>query len=459
MSLESVTTEFVGPDANVRFEDWNGSTWGPTGAPVLVRFNSDDAVKHLVRHPGELGVGRAYVSGAMDIEGDIWSLLDLDRDLGGIRLSPGRVRDLVAIVGFDGLRHPPPVPAEEVKLGSRFRAHSRKRDRQAISHHYDVSNEFYRLVLGPSWTYSCAVFESATDSLEQAQDNKLELVCRKLGLQSGQRMLDVGCGWGSLAIHAARHYGVQVVGITISENQAWLARERVAEAGLSNQVEIRLQDYRDVDDGPYDAISSIGMFEHVGLANLSRYFNSLRDQLRPQGRLLNHQIGRKPQPPRGWNRRPETALARNSFVQRYVFPDGELHEIGQVVAAMQETGFEARHMESIREHYALTLRQWVTNLEDNWDEIVAESGEGRARVWRLYMAATAVNFANGHTQVHQILGVKTPLDGELSGRSNMPFRSRWEYDLTKAGGGDQAESQAMVIDLRDPARSNETVDT
>jgi len=448
MSLESVTNEFLGPRANVRFEDWRGETWGPPEAPVVVRFNSIDAVKYLVRSPGELGFGRAYVSGAMDIDGDIWTLLDLQRDLGGVNMSPSSVRQLFNIVGFDAVRNPPPIPPEEIKSGSRIRAHTRNRDRQAISHHYDVSNDFYQMVLGPSWTYSCAVFEHPNDSLVRAQSNKHELVCRKLGLQPGQRLLDVGCGWGSMAIHAARNYGVDVVGITISQNQAALARQRVDEAGLSNQIDIRLQDYRDLDDDPFDAISSIGMFEHVGLANLKRYFVTLNDHLKPHGRLLNHQIGRKPRMSRGLIRRPDTAVARDGFIQRYVFPDGELHEVGNVVTAMQETGFEARHMESLREHYALTLRHWVTNLENNWDAAVAQAGEGKARVWRLYMAATAVNFANGHTQVHQVLGVKTPLDGADSGDSRMPFRSRWEFDLSESGAGDKANKQPMVIDLR-----------
>ena len=272
MSLQAVAKEFLGPDANVRFHDWRGNSWGPTDAPVSVRFVSEDAVKYFVRSPGELGFGRAYVSGAMDIDGDIFTLLNLQRDLGGIRFSPGQVRTLLKEVGLSSLRQAPPIPPEEVHIGSRFKAHTRERDKKSISHHYDVSNEFYRMVLGPSWTYSCAVFEKPTDSLEQAQSNKYELICRKLGLKPGMRMLDVGCGWGGMAIHAAKNYGVEVVGITISENQAALARERVEEAGLSDAVTIRLQDYRDLADGPFDAISSIGMFEHVGLAFLKEYF-------------------------------------------------------------------------------------------------------------------------------------------------------------------------------------------
>ncbi|MDH3295525.1 MAG: class I SAM-dependent methyltransferase, partial [Acidimicrobiia bacterium] len=226
MSLQAVTEEFLGRDSNVRFEDWEGRRWGPPDAPVTVRFNSIDAVKYLVRNPGELGIGRAYVSGAMDIEGDIWTLLDLRRDLGGIRFSPSQVRRLIRDIGFQNLRGVPPVPPEEVDVGSRFRAHTRQRDRKAISHHYDVSNEFYRMVLGPSWTYSCAVFQDPADSLEQAQANKYELICRKLALEPGMRLLDVGCGWGGMALHAAANHGVDVVGITISDNQAELARRR-----------------------------------------------------------------------------------------------------------------------------------------------------------------------------------------------------------------------------------------
>jgi cyclopropane-fatty-acyl-phospholipid synthase len=227
------------------------------------------------------------------------------------------------------------------------------------------------------------------------------------------RLLDVGCGWGSLLLHAAERYGVQGVGVTISARQAELARERVAEAGLSDRIEIRLADYRDVRDGPFDAISSIGMFEHVGLSRLGVYFTRLHELLRPAGRLLNHGIAR---PPR-WR----APIRRTTFVGRYVFPDGELHEVGAVVSAIQRAGFEVRHSETLREHYALTLRTWVRNLEENWDEAVAEVGAPRARIWRLYMAGSALGFEAGRLQVHQVLAVRPD-----NGRSGMPLTpGRW----------------------------------
>ena len=232
------------------------------------------------------------------------------------------------------------------------------------------------------------------------------------------RLLDVGCGWGGMVLHAAEHHGVRAVGVTVSARQADLAGKRVAEAGLADRVEIRLQDYRDVTDGPYDAISSIGMFEHVGLASLRVYLQRLYGLLRPQGRLLNHAIARPP------GDRPR--FARASFIDRYVFPDGELHEVGEVVSAMQRERFEVRHVESLREHYALTLRRWVANLEGGWDEAVAEAGIARARIWRLYMAASALNFEAGRTQVHQVLAVRA--DG---GRSDMPLRPSFDRDIAR----------------------------
>ena len=277
----------------------------------------------------------------------------------------------------------------------------------AVTHHYDVSNAFYELVLGPSMTYSCAVWEHADLTLEQAQTAKYELVARKLALRPGMRLLDVGCGWGGMALHAAARHGVQVVGITLSQPQASYATQAARRAGVHSRVTFRVQDYRDVTDGPFDAISSIGMVEHVGDSRLPGYADHLFDQLRPGGRLLNHGIGSPSDP----------VFLPNPFVARYVFPDGELPEVGRVVSVLQRRGFEVRHQEGLREHYALTLRAWVRNLEDRWDDAVREVGANRARVWRLYMAACAITFGLGGVTVHQVLAVKAP-----DGVSGLPLR-------------------------------------
>jgi cyclopropane-fatty-acyl-phospholipid synthase len=392
----------------VAVEAYDGSRAGPPDAATTVIIRSPDALRRIVTAPGELGVARAYVAGDIDVQGEIWGLMSLRDMVSHVRFDTTAVRRFVSQLGGWRQVHWVDPPPEEAHFHGR--RHSKARDAAAVSHHYDVSNAFYRLVLGPSLTYSCAVFAHRDDTLEQAQSNKYELICRKLGLEPGMRLLDVGCGWGGMVMHAARHHGVQAVGVTISVRQAELAEKRVGEAGLSDQVEIRLQDYRDVADGPYDAISSIGMFEHVGEARLSEYFGRLRELLCPAGRLLNHGIARRA----GENAR----LPRRSFANRYVFPDGELHEIGRVISVMQAARFEVRHDESLREHYGLTLRHWVANLEANWDAAVEEAGEGRARVWRLYMAGAAVNFERGGNQLHQVLGVPDRGDGT----SGLPLR-------------------------------------
>jgi cyclopropane-fatty-acyl-phospholipid synthase len=307
---------------------------------------------------------------------------------------------------------PPPIPPEECRPAGRL--HSPSRDAAVISHHYDVGNPFYRLVLGPSMTYSCARFVGPDSTLEEAQAAKHELICRKLGIDRspGSRLLDVGCGWGSMAMHAARHHQAQVVGVALSREQVDEAKRRVAEAGLDGQVEIRLQDYRDLHGEEFDAISSIGMFEHVGASRMSRYFETLRGLLAPRGRLLNHAI----------STRGGTALSRRSFVGRYVFPDGELLDVSDVIRAMQQNGFEVRDAESLREHYSKTLHRWVDNLQDHWDEAVSLVGPARANIWRLYMAASANGFDDGGLAVHQVLGVVPDADG-TSGMP--PTREGW----------------------------------
>jgi cyclopropane-fatty-acyl-phospholipid synthase len=384
----------------VRLRAWDGTVAGPDDAPLVI-VRSPQAVRRLVWAPGELGLARAYVAGELDVEGDLYAPFAALSSTG--RLAPGESRgpsvgERLALartglaLGVVG-REPPPPP-EEIRLRRYGRLHSRRRDAAAVSHHYDIGNDFYRLVLGPSMVYSCAVWNDETVGLEAAQDAKLDVVCRKLGLGPGVRLLDVGCGWGSLSMHAAREYGADVVGVTLSQEQAALARKRLAEAGLTESVEIRVQDYRAVEDGPFDAISSVGMAEHVGRSELPGYAAVLGALLRPGGRLLNHAIS--------WDAEA-TTWNNDTFIARYVFPDGELMSLGDMVNALTSGGLEVLDVEALRQHYALTLRAWVRNLEENWDDAVVETTEGRARVWRLYMAASALAFEAGKLGVNQVL--------------------------------------------------------
>lgn len=421
-TVAETVRRIVGDDLSIAIETYDGGRIGPPSAPATLVVRSPDAFRRIIAAPGELGLGRAFVAGDLDVEGDIYAALSaLRARMPNARLGPWQLFEVAKAVGIGGFRRLPP-PREESRL--RGRRHSKDRDAQAIAHHYDLSNRFYELVLGPSMTYSCAVWPSPDVTLEQAQAEKYELICRKLGLRKGMSLLDVGCGWGGMAMHAASHHGASVVGVTLSRNQSEWATKAVAEAGLADRVQIRLQDYRDVRDGPFDAISSIGMFEHVGLANLGLYFRRLYLLLRPGGRLVNHGISRPADVAqrgprgRGGPPAPTAKLSRGGFIERYVFPDGELHEIGTVVSTMQSVGFEARHVEGLREHYALTLRAWVANLEASWEEVIAEAGASRARIWRLYMAASALNFEAARTQVHQVLGVRAE-----GARSGMPLRA------------------------------------
>src|SRR4051812_20621383 len=385
----------------VRLRGWDGSITGPEGAPV-VAVHSRRALRRMLWSPGQLGIGRAYVAGEIDMEDDVYATFTALRT--DSRLAQEKPpshwswRDRLALLGIAlrlGAIGPAPAPPPEEAPLAKGGRHSRARDAAAIAHHYDVGNDFYELVLGPSMVYSCAVWATPETGLEAAQEAKLDLVCRKLGLAPGSRLLDVGCGWGSMAIHAAQRYGATVVGITLSEEQARLARKRVAEAGLTDRVDIRVQDYRAVDDGPFDAISSIGMAEHVGRAQLPGYAARLQELLRPGGRLLNHAIA--------WNA-GTTTWNPDTFIARYVFPDGELLGLGETVGLLEDGGaLEVLDVEALRQHYALTLHAWVRRLEEHWDAAVAASSPGRARVWRLYMAACALAFESGEMGVNQVL--------------------------------------------------------
>ncbi|MEU6469334.1 class I SAM-dependent methyltransferase [Streptomyces massasporeus] len=420
--LQGLFTQLLGAPLPVRIRAWDGSQSGPPGAPTLVVRNRR-ALRRLLWKPGELGLARAWVAGDLDIEGDLYATLDLLAGLIWERGEDARtlaqaLRDpevRAAVRGLVKLAGPPlpPAPPREEARSPRRHLHTKRTDRRAISHHYDVGNDFYEIVLGPSMVYSCAYWPTPDSTLEEAQRDKLELVCRKLGLRPGLRLLDVGCGWGSMAIHAAREHGVRVVGVTLSQEQAAYARKRVADEGLTDKVEIRVQDYRDVRDGPYDAISSIGMAEHVGADRYLEYAADLYDLLKPGGRLLNHQIARRPQG-------DETAYSVDAFIDSYVFPDGELQPIGATVAQLENAGFEVRDVEAIREHYALTLRRWVERLEADWQRAVRLTSPGRARVWRLYMAASALAFERNRIGVNQVLAVRTPDPGT----SGMPLRAR-----------------------------------
>jgi cyclopropane-fatty-acyl-phospholipid synthase len=367
-------------------------------SPAFTFVVRDPAVlRQLVIKRSPLLLADAYFRGLVDFEGDLYAALGLKQHFKSLALS---LRESAALL-LDALRLPsrsPPAAAADALHGGRpFRhRHSRDSDREAIAFHYDASNDFYRLWLDEQMVYSCAVFESPSDTLEQAQCNKLDLVCRKLRLQPGERFLDIGCGWGALVCWAARHYGVRAHGITLSQQQLDVARARVAREGLGDLVSIELRDYRDLPaEAAYDRIASIGMFEHVGLANLSTYNAAALRLLRPGGLFLNHGITRDEE---GWKKSEET-----EFINRYVFPDAEIDTIGNIQRGMEQAGFEIHDVEGLRPHYAMTLRRWVARLEAAHAQAADLVGEARYRVWRLYMAACALQFEEGATGIYQVL--------------------------------------------------------
>jgi len=393
----------------VRFTAYDGSSAGDPDAEYGLHLVNQRGLAYLLTAPGDLGLARAYVSGDLEVTGahpgDPYGPMQLMKSHTKFRApSPSEALTLVRGLGLSNLRPPAPPPQEHLPRWRRAvegLRHSMRRDAAVIEHHYDVSNRFYEMVLGPSMTYTCAVFPTEDATLEEAQDNKYDLICRKLDLKPGQRLLDVGCGWGGMVRFAAREYGVKTLGVTLSREQAMWAKEAIDREGLGDLAEVRHSDYRDVLESDFDAVSSIGLTEHIGVRNYPSYFRHLSDRLRPEGRLLNHCITR------AHNRKEDTG----AFIDRYVFPDGELIGSGTIITAAQDVGLEVQHEENFRMHYAKTLAGWNENLVDHWDECVAEVGEGTARVWGLYMAGSRIAFERNEIQLHHVLATKTTPEG------------------------------------------------
>ena len=418
LSLAEVFEALVDRPVPLRFTAYDGSATGPEDADIGLELKNERGLAYLVTAPGDLGMARAYVSGDLDLHGvhpgdPYEAMVLLLRVLRFRRPSPAEALNLMRSIGLSHLVPPAPPPQEHLPRWRRLvegLRHSPTRDGKVIEHHYDVSNRFYRLVLGPSMTYTCALYTTGSETLEQAQEDKYELVARKLDLQPGQRLLDVGCGWGGMVIHAAKNHGVRALGVTLSRQQAEWGQDWIKEEGLEHLAEIRHLDYRDVHETGFDAVSSIGLTEHIGVANYPAYFDFLRRKLVPGGRLLNHCITRPD------NRPKETG----AFIDRYVFPDGELTGSGKIITEAQNAGLEVHHEENLRMHYARTLAGWNANLEEHWDECVAEVGEGTARVWGLYMAGSRMGFERNEIQLHQVLMGRTE-----EGVSGFPLRPTW----------------------------------
>lgn len=397
---------------------WNGETLpvGTRPAHFTLVLNHPGALRRMFRPPIELSLGEAFIYGDFEVEGDIHSAMAWMDALRQIPFSKGDqftlVRKLMALPDGKGTRYRGRGPARLSGI-----RHSRARDRAAITYHYDVGNDFYALWLDRQMTYSCAYFPSGTEDLDTAQERKYELICRKLRLQAGEKLLDIGCGWGGLVIHAAQ-YGATALGVTLSEKQTAFAAERITDAGLHGQAEVRLRDYRDLGDKTFDKIVSVGMFEHVGRDHLPEYFTHIYHLLKPGGLFLNHGISRRPRKPgQGWEGFVERRiLGSGTFVQRYVFPDGELVPVSEANLVAERAGFEVRDVENLREHYALTLRHWVRRLDAHRAEAVRAANEMTYRTWRLYMAASTHGFEVGNISVNQTLLAKP-----VGGRSCLPW--------------------------------------
>jgi len=418
LTLAEVLAVFTrGATKSLRFTAYDGSTAGSETATLGMDLLTPRGTTYLTTAPGELGLARAYISGDIDVRGvhpgDLYELLRLLADkVEFTRPSPLLMANIIRSVGVEHLL---PAPPQEVlprwrRIAEGLR-HSKTRDAEAIHHHYDVSNAFYEWVLGPSMTYTCAVYPDSEATLEQAQENKYRLIFEKLRLQPGDRLLDVGCGWGGMVRYAARR-GVRAIGATLSAEQAAWAREAIEAEGLSDLAEVRHSDYRDIPEIGFDAVSSIGLTEHIGVKNYPAYFGFLKSKLRTGGLLLNHCITRN---------NNKANFRASSFTDRYVFPDGELTGSGRILSAVQDVGFEVLHAENFRHHYAMTLRDWCRNLVAHWDEAVDEVGLATAKVWGLYMSSSRVAFEQNNIQLHHVLASNL----DVHDADRLPLRPWW----------------------------------
>jgi len=407
--LADALRPFVGGDLPVRLRAWDGSAAGPEDAPE-VELRSPDAIRRMLWHPGELGAAQAYVTGELEVHGNLATALThafavaRERGLSG-RPTPGALLGAVrAAAGLKVLGRPPAAPASQARI--RGRLHSALRDRRAISHHYDLSNDFYAQLLDPAMAYSCGYWTQPPSEgygVAEAQRDKLDLVCRKLGLESGSRMLDVGCGWGSLSLHAAEHFGAQVTGVTIAAEQKRFIDERIAERGLSDRVEIRLQDYREVPERDhYDAVGSLEMGEHVGESSFPTYVEVLRRAVRPGGRVLVQQMSRTGRWPGG-----------GPFIESFIAPDMHMRPVGETVTHLERGGLEVRDVHAMREHYVWTVQAWLDRFEAHLPTLVDLMGEEVTRVWRLYLVGGMLSFLDGRMGVDQVLSVRPGADHSL----------------------------------------------
>ena len=419
LTLAEILEIFAAGQLPLRFTAYDGSTLDPDDATLGLDLKTPRGTTYLATSPGDLGFARAYVAGDLEPHGvhpgDPYELLKALANKLDFKRPPARVlANIVRSIGFEHLKPVAPPPQEALPRWRRIAEglrHSRTRDAEAIHHHYDVSNAFYEWVLGPSMTYTCACYPRVDATLEEAQENKYRLVFEKLRLRPGDRLLDVGCGWGGMVRYAAAH-GVKTIGVTLSKEQAAWAQKAIADDGLTDLAEVRHGDYRDIGETGFDAVSSIGLTEHIGVQNYPSYFGFLQSKMRTGALLLNHCITRPD------NR---TGAAAGGFIDRYVFPDGELTGSGRIITEAQDVGLEVVHEENLRHHYALTLRDWCANLVEHWDEAVAEVGVGTAKVWGLYMAGSRLGFETNVVQLHQVLAVKLDERGD----GGLPLRPWW----------------------------------